>query len=112
QLAERAGCHPMTLAKLERGVHEPAWPLVLALAKALGVTVLSFVVEQGQEVTAPAPIIGRPPKHATEDADQQQPKPPPARRRKAPVATQDERSASKAIGAPSGRRRSPRGKGG
>jgi transcriptional regulator with XRE-family HTH domain len=44
-LAERAGCHPMTIAKLERGVQEPAWPLVLALAKALGVDVAAFVVE-------------------------------------------------------------------
>ncbi len=44
-LAERAGCHPMTVAKLERGVQEPAWPLVLALAKALGVDVTAFVVE-------------------------------------------------------------------
>jgi transcriptional regulator with XRE-family HTH domain len=41
-LAERSGCHAMTITKLERGVQEPAWPLVLALAKALGVTCEAF----------------------------------------------------------------------
>ena len=43
QLAEKAGCHPMTLAKLERGVQEPAWPLVLALGRALGVGCEAFL---------------------------------------------------------------------
>jgi transcriptional regulator with XRE-family HTH domain len=42
QLAERAGCHTFTISKLERGEQEPAWPLVLALAKALGVDCLAF----------------------------------------------------------------------
>jgi DNA-binding XRE family transcriptional regulator len=35
ELAERAGCNVFTVNKLERGVQEPAWPLVLALANPL-----------------------------------------------------------------------------
>lgn len=42
-LAERAECHERTITKLENGSHEPAWPLVLALCKALGVDVTVFV---------------------------------------------------------------------
>jgi transcriptional regulator with XRE-family HTH domain len=38
QLAERVGCHYMTISMLERGTQEPAWPLVLAIADALGLT--------------------------------------------------------------------------
>jgi transcriptional regulator with XRE-family HTH domain len=45
ELAERAGCHAMTIAKLERGVQEPAWPLVQVLGKALGVNCLAFTAE-------------------------------------------------------------------
>lgn len=37
ELAERAGIYPTTLSKLERGQSEPAWPLVLALARVLNV---------------------------------------------------------------------------
>lgn len=37
QLAERADVHYLTISKLERGTQEPAWPLVVALARALGV---------------------------------------------------------------------------
>ena len=44
ELAEASGIHTNTIARLERGEHEPAWPLVLALAKALGVTCESFSV--------------------------------------------------------------------
>jgi putative transcriptional regulator len=43
ELAERAGCNVFTVNKLERGVQEPAWPLVLALAKALSVSTEEFV---------------------------------------------------------------------
>src|SRR5436305_12191091 len=43
ELAEKAGCNPFTVAKAERGEQEPAWPLVLALARALGVEVGAFV---------------------------------------------------------------------
>jgi transcriptional regulator with XRE-family HTH domain len=42
ELAEATGIHANTIARLERGVHEPAWPLVLALAKALGVSCEAF----------------------------------------------------------------------
>jgi DNA-binding XRE family transcriptional regulator len=42
QLADLAACNRFTVAKLERGTQEPAWPLVLALAKALGVTCEAF----------------------------------------------------------------------
>src|SRR3989442_532627 len=76
QLAERAGCHLMTVAKLEAGTQEPAWPLVQALARALGVTCLAFAVEE--EAGAPQPAKrgrGGPPKppvaaapHPAEDA--------------------------------------------
>jgi transcriptional regulator with XRE-family HTH domain len=45
ELAEAAGCHPTTLVKMELGTREPAWPLVLALAKALGVTPNDFLAE-------------------------------------------------------------------
>ena len=31
QLAEKVGVHTLSVSKLERGVHEPQWPLVLAL---------------------------------------------------------------------------------
>jgi transcriptional regulator with XRE-family HTH domain len=45
ELAELAGCHYMTISEMERGVGEPAWPLALALAKALGVSVAAFEPE-------------------------------------------------------------------
>jgi transcriptional regulator with XRE-family HTH domain len=56
-LAERSGCHAMTVAKLERGVQEPAWPLVLALAKALDVDCKAF---EGDPKEIPEPRRGRP----------------------------------------------------
>ncbi len=37
ELAERAACNKFTVAKFEAGKQVPAWPLVLALAEALGV---------------------------------------------------------------------------
>lgn len=45
ELAEKAGCHWNTLAKLERGEQEPAWPLVLTLCQALGVDCTAFIQE-------------------------------------------------------------------
>src|SRR2546421_7448432 len=42
ELAERAGCFPLTISKLERGVQEPAWPLVVCLAHALDVSCDAF----------------------------------------------------------------------
>jgi DNA-binding XRE family transcriptional regulator len=37
-LAERAGCNKFTITKLEAGRQQPAWPLVLALCRALNVS--------------------------------------------------------------------------
>jgi DNA-binding XRE family transcriptional regulator len=42
ELAEKAGCHKFTVSKMERGTQEPAWPLVLTLCDALGVTCEEF----------------------------------------------------------------------
>jgi transcriptional regulator with XRE-family HTH domain len=50
ELALRAGLNPFTLSKLERGLQEPAWPLVLAVARALGVDVNAFVVDTPAEL--------------------------------------------------------------
>jgi transcriptional regulator with XRE-family HTH domain len=55
-LAERAKCNRFTVNKLERGLQEPAWPLVLALAKALGVPVGAFARDED-------PTAGRNTKH-------------------------------------------------
>lgn len=43
ELAERANCHKRTISQLERGLHEPAWPLVVALARALDVDITVFL---------------------------------------------------------------------
>ncbi len=70
ELAERAGCNQFTVAKLERGLQEPAWPLVLALGEALGVTCLQFVnkqVDEPQQKRGP----GRPPARKAEPGDEQ-----------------------------------------
>jgi transcriptional regulator with XRE-family HTH domain len=42
QLADAAGTHVNTVARLERGEQEPAWPLVLKFAKSLGVDCTAF----------------------------------------------------------------------
>jgi hypothetical protein len=42
----------MTISELERGTQEPAWPLVRAIAKALGVDCLAFETEDAPK---PAP---------------------------------------------------------
>src|SRR5688572_21418827 len=64
QLAEKAGCHFMTVAKLEQGSQEPAWPLVLAFADALGVECSAFTnaAETGPETASTKRPRGRPPK--------------------------------------------------
>ena len=53
QLGDAAGIHANTVAKLERGEQEPAWPLVLAFAKALGVDCTAF--NGAEEVKAEEP---------------------------------------------------------
>jgi transcriptional regulator with XRE-family HTH domain len=65
QLAERAGCHYMTISLLERGTQEPAWPLVLQLADTLGVSTEEFRL-QGEERGAEPRRRGRPPKEKPE----------------------------------------------
>ena len=42
EMADAAGLHPNTVARLERGEHEPTWPLVLKFAQALGVDCTAF----------------------------------------------------------------------
>src|SRR5437016_9514410 len=80
ELATRAGMHKLGVAKLEQGLREPTWATVQALAKALGVTVLDFVVEDGEAEPRP-PQMGRP--------------------RKAPAAAQETAEKGKATAAPS-----------
>lgn len=41
-LGEKAGTAANTIARLERGEHEPTWPMVLKLAQALGVDCKAF----------------------------------------------------------------------
>jgi transcriptional regulator with XRE-family HTH domain len=65
ELAERAGCHLMTIAKLERGVQEPAWPLVLKLADVLGVECTAFIASDAAH-SAEKRGHGRPPKGRVE----------------------------------------------
>jgi transcriptional regulator with XRE-family HTH domain len=67
QLAERAGCNVFTVAKTERGEQEPAWPLVLALARALGVDVTAFVPDSPSPADQPKRKRGRPRKTEGED---------------------------------------------
>src|SRR4051812_34280001 len=89
ELSERAGCNRFTVAKLERGFQEPAWPLVLLLARALGVEVGAFVVVGNGAAAEPGPAPrGRPRKAAPEQAGPEQPKRPRGRPRKAAGAAQ------------------------
>lgn len=63
QLAERAGLHRQSIAKLELGERRPAWPTLLALAKGLGVSVESFAAApQGPAGEGKPRPRGRPPK--------------------------------------------------
>jgi transcriptional regulator with XRE-family HTH domain len=83
ELAERAGCHYMTISELERGTQEPAWPLVLALAKALGVS--CEAVQSGGEQSpaaqpAPKPSGGKPAPRKGQAADLPPAQEKPARR--------------------------------
>jgi transcriptional regulator with XRE-family HTH domain len=53
QIAERAGCNQFTVAKLETGRQEPAWPLVRTRARATGVTCAAFDVPDVEAVPEP-----------------------------------------------------------
>jgi transcriptional regulator with XRE-family HTH domain len=90
QLATRAGMHKLGVAKLEQGLREPTWATVQALANALGVTVLDFVVEDGEAEVRPAQR-GRP--------------------RKAPARAQETAEKGEATSAPLGETRSATGQG-
>jgi transcriptional regulator with XRE-family HTH domain len=57
QLAEKAGMHKLTVAKLEQGIREPSWATVQALADALGVNTDAF---RQEPAAAPEPQRGRP----------------------------------------------------
>lgn len=50
QVADLAGCHRFTIAKMERGEQEPAWPLVLAICKALNVSCAAFTEMPGDTI--------------------------------------------------------------
>ena len=82
QLAQVAGCNVFTVSKTERGTQEPAWPLVLALARALGVEVGAFVVNGEQAEAEPVPM---------------------GRLRKAPAATQELSATGEATAEPTRR---------
>lgn len=69
QLADAAGMHKLGIAKLEQGLREPTWATVQALAKALGVTCLDFMVAEGEVVEHKPPQMGRPPKPPTAAQD-------------------------------------------
>lgn len=43
ELAERAGVHYQSIARMELATREPSWVMVQKLARALGVSVLAFV---------------------------------------------------------------------
>ena len=79
RLAELVGVKRDAVARWEADVREPGWSNVVALAQALGVSCDDFL-------QAPAephpPQRGRPPKSATEPAEQPKPKRPQGRPRK------------------------------
>jgi transcriptional regulator with XRE-family HTH domain len=52
ELAERAGIHRQTIARLELGTRKPAWDSVLALARALGVDCTAFQMDDAGHAEA------------------------------------------------------------
>ncbi len=70
ELAEKAGCNKFTIAKLEQGRQEPAWPLVLALCDALSVSSEAFRPVPGETPVDESPRPrGRPKKAPAAPAD-------------------------------------------
>jgi transcriptional regulator with XRE-family HTH domain len=64
-LAERAGMHVLSVAKLEQAIREPSWATVIALSKALGISCEAFMGEAddgAEELPRRGP--GRPAKRA------------------------------------------------
>jgi transcriptional regulator with XRE-family HTH domain len=78
QLAERAGVKRDAVARWERGVREPSWSSILALADALGVDCRAF---QEEPRSVPEPKRGRPRKEPEATAEDK-PKRPRGRPRK------------------------------
>jgi transcriptional regulator with XRE-family HTH domain len=73
ELAEKAGVHKLTVAKLEQGIREPTWETALALADSLGV---SCEVLRQRSGATPETRMGRPPKaEAPKPAKPRQKKP-------------------------------------
>ncbi len=68
ELAERAGMNRFGIAKLEQGVREPSWSTVLALAKALGVSLDTFRPDDDASGSQAQPKkAGRPRKPTPDD---------------------------------------------
>jgi transcriptional regulator with XRE-family HTH domain len=57
-LADRAGLHRMTVAKIELGQRAPAWATAVSLARALDVEITAFL-DTGPSKPPPAPPRGR-----------------------------------------------------
>jgi len=72
QLADRAGMHKLTVAKLEQGIREPTWATVIALTDALGVS--CEALRQPLERKHPVQGPGRPPKAKTEPPQPKRPR--------------------------------------
>ena len=64
ELAAAVGKSTITISRLERGVQEPTWPLVLELCRPLGVNCLAFTdadgTPPGDGDAGPAPVPAPP----------------------------------------------------
>jgi transcriptional regulator with XRE-family HTH domain len=67
KLAKAAGCYHGTIAKMEQGLQEPAWPLVLAICDALGVSCDEFRPDRADASAAEEPKESKPAKPKPED---------------------------------------------
>lgn len=56
-LAELVGCSLSVIAKLEQGIQEPTWPLLLAIARALGLSATDFDEEAPKTEPVQPPVI-------------------------------------------------------
>jgi transcriptional regulator with XRE-family HTH domain len=100
ELAARAGMHKLGVAKLEQGLREPTWATVQALAKALGLTCLDFVAEEGEAARQTPATMGRPRARPAEGNGPAEAKRPHGRPRKAPAVAQAERSGAETTQGP------------
>jgi transcriptional regulator with XRE-family HTH domain len=83
ELATAVGVHKSSIAKIEQNLHEPAWGVVQAIAKALGTTSLAFegTAEHTAEAKTPGKR-GRPRKSSSEPASEPEPTPEPPAEKK------------------------------